>query len=530
VATRSTAAARYDRDFEARSAVALRRASRPGSPQESPTNGSDVPAREDLGEGRSAGWLAMTTTVEPESESEDDPDGLRAELPTSEPEADIWDPEPAYEIAPPGEDMPGAPAAGGASVVEVEPGRGRPSQGRVGPGESSLITNVAGAIHVPAGRSMQLVLSEAAERVAIADPDVAEVVVISPYEVLINGRGRKETLQNGHTSVGEAQTSIIIWSRSGRSDKRTLYVNRSRNEQILLEVTVAEINRSALERYGVDFNLFQDGNLVFSTPAKIVSPGDTLTDVLPGADRFLGELPLRADRLTALYRNFNEDFTIFLEALQQERLAKVLARPVLLARSGEEAHLRVGGEIPIVYATANVATIEFKEFGTLLTFTPEFTDDGLIDLRAAMEVSEPTPAFSTAFAGFEVPSFVGRRAETRVGLEEGQSLLIGGLYRETVNETEEKVPYLGDIPLLGFAFRKTVHDTVRTETVMTVRPTVARDPAQLVVRRLPTDRGPLTRGEVRTQPNPYGVSRPRIGRGPTSPPPVDRRTPDDYTR
>jgi pilus assembly protein CpaC len=208
---------------------------------------------------------------------------------------------------------------------------------------------------------------------------------------------------------------------------------------------------------------------------------------------------------------------VFLEALQQEALAKILARPVLLARSGEEAHLRVGGEVPVVYATANVATIEFKEFGTLLTFTPEFTDDGNIDLRAGMEVSEPTAAFATAFGGFEVPSFIGRRAETRVLLAEGETLLIGGLYREQTAENEEKVPYLGDVPLLGFFFRKTVYDVTRTETVMTVRPHVARRPDNLRVKGLPTDRPPLTRGEVRTQPNPHGVTRPRILRRPTPP-------------
>ena len=244
----------------------------------------------------------------------------------------------------------------------------------------------------------------------------------------------------------------------------------------------------------------------------------------------IGEFPLRTDRLTFLYRNFNDDFTIFIEALQQENLAKVIARPVLLARSGEEAHLRIGGEVPIVYATSNVATITFKEFGTLLTFTPEFMDDGMIDLRASMEVSEPTSAFASSFAGFEVPAFIGRKAQTRVVLGEGQTLLIGGLYRETISESEDKVPYLGDIPLLGFFFRKTVYNVVRTETVMTVRPRVARSSEELLVKRLPTDRPPLSREEVRTKPNPYPVTRPRFGRRPTAPEKPRRRSPADYVR
>jgi pilus assembly protein CpaC len=396
------------------------------------------------------------------------------------------------------------------------------------PGDARLITNFAGALQVPAGRSIVARLSRPAERVAIADPEVAEVVVINPREVLINGKGRKVKLENGEIVVREAQTSVIVWDRHGRSDMRTLYINRSRREQILLEVTVAEINRTALERYGVDWVAFEQGNLIFSNPGKVIGPGERIADVFPDGDRFAAELPVNPTRLTGFYRNFNEDFAVFLEALQQEALAKILARPVLLARSGEEAHLRVGGEVPVVYATANVATIQFKEFGTLLTFTPEFTDDGKIDLSAAMEVSEPTAAFGTAFGGFDVPSFISRRAETRVLLAEGETLLVGGLYREQIAENEEKVPYIGDVPLLGFFFRRTVHDVSRTETVMTVRPQIARSPQRLRVKGLPTDRPPLTRGEVRTQSNPYGVTRPRLGLKPAPAPPPDRRSVEEY--
>lgn len=428
----------------------------------------------------------------------------------------------------PGSDDVGQ-AAEGVSVVSV-PRLREPSleQDENRPGETRLISNFEGTLQVPAGRSIVVRLSRPAARVAISDPEVAEVVVINPREVLINGKGRKIRLESGEVVVREAQTSVIVWDKQGRSDMRTLYINRSRTEQVLLEVTVAEINRTALERYGVDWITSQGGNLILSTPAKIISPGETIADVFPGGDRLAGDFPVNPTRLTGLYRNFNEDFAIFLEALQQEALAKILARPVLLARSGEEAHLRVGGEVPVVYATANVATIQFKEFGTLLSFTPEFTDDGKIDLSATMEVSEPTSAFATAFGGFDVPSFISRRAETRVLLAEGETLLVGGLYREQTSENEQKVPYLGDVPLLGFFFRRTVHDVSRTETVMTVRPQVARSPQRLRVKGLPTDRPPLTRGEVRTQPNPYGVTRPRLGLKPAPPPPPDRRSVDEY--
>jgi pilus assembly protein CpaC len=435
------------------------------------------------------------------------------------------EPEPQAAAVGVADEVDAAAASEPMAVVSVPPMR---EWDENQPGDARIITNFEGTLQVPAGRSIVARLSRPAERVAISDPEVAEVVVINPREVLINGKGRKTRLESGEVVVREAQTSVIVWDRQGRSDMRTLYVNRSRREQILLEVTVAEINRSALERYGVDWIAFEQGNLIMSTPAKIISPGETITDVFPGGDRLTGEFPVNPSRLTGFYRNFNEDFAVFLEALQQEALAKILARPVLLARSGEEAHLRVGGEIPVVYATANVATIQFKEFGTLLSFTPEFTDDGKIDLSAAMEVSEPTSAFATSFGGFDVPSFISRRAETRVLLAEGETLLVGGLYREQTSEDEQKVPYLGDIPFLGFFFRRTVHDVSRTETVMTVRPQVARSPHRLQVKGLPTDRPPLSRGEVRTQSNPYGVTRPRLDLKPAPAPPPDRRSVDEY--
>ena len=420
-------------------------------------------------------------------------------------------------------------AAGGESVVEVKKTRraGTPPRAN-GPGTSVLITNYDGALYVPAGRSMILRLSRPAERVAIADPDVAEVVIISPQEVLVNGKGRRMKLKDGRQVIREAQTSLIIWDRDGRSDMRTLYVNRSRTEQILLEVTVAELNRTALESYGFDFAFLENGHFVLSNPAKIIRPDEQLPSVFPGVGGIGGEFPLDTSRLNAFYGSFDDQFALFLEALQEEALAKILARPVVLARSGEQAHLRVGGEVPVVYATANVATITFKEFGVLITMTPEFTDNGQIDITVAMEVSEPTSAFATSFAGFDVPSFVGRRAETRVVLRENDTLLIGGLYREQTSEDEKKVPYLGDIPFLGFAFRKTVYEKVRTETIMTVRPRVARSPDMLQVTHFPTDRAPLTRDEIRTQPNPYGVTRPRIAHPPTAPPPPSRTSPMDY--
>jgi pilus assembly protein CpaC len=371
---------------------------------------------------------------------------------------------------------------------------------------------------------MMLRLNADAGRVSIADPDVAEVVLISPREVVINGKGRKVTKTQTNFITGssasedaitEAQTSVIVWDRAGHSEVRTLYVNRARPEQILLEVTIADVNRTAVEQYGFDFQVLQNNILVSGTPAKLFNFAKLNPVLNAGATGVTEELNVNSDRVTYFIHDLDNNFLAFLELLQQENLAKILARPMLLARSGEEAHLRVGGEVPVVYATQNVAQINYKEFGVLLSVTPALTDDGQIDLRIATEVSEPSNAFRTAVVqGFEVPSFVSRRIDTRVRLRENEPLMIGGLYREDETESESKVPYLGDVPYLGYFFRRTQFQKSHQELIILVKPRVARSSEELIPTRLPTDRPPLSRPEVRTQQNPYGVTRPRLAQPP----------------
>ena len=407
--------------------------------------------------------------------------------------------------------------------VQTEEPRPRAIRTLSTPGSTKLIANFDGPIEVPTGQSVLLHLSVPAERVSIADPEVAEVVVVSPQQVLINGKGKKVTrtvasvLTNQTTSeetVNEAQTSIVVWDRSGRFDVRTLYVNRARSEQILLEVTVADLNRTALEEYGVDFQVLQGRVLVGGNVSKLFTPlnNQVLGNMIPGqaSSSTTPDLVTVPNRQTYFVQDLRNNFVTFIELLQRENLAKILARPSVIARSGEEAHLRVGGEIPLVYTTQNVSQITFKEFGTLLTVTPALTDDGQIDLRVATEVSEPNFGQTVTIGGSSFPTFVSRRAETRVRLHEQESLVIGGLYRDDQTEIEDKVPYLGDIPYLGFFFRHTLFQRNRNELLILVRPRVARSAEDVTPSRLPTDRPPMTRSEVRTQAEPHKVTRPRL--------------------
>ena len=388
-------------------------------------------------------------------------------------------------------------------------------------GGTAIITNYNGPISVPTGQSVLLRLASAAERVAIADPEVAEVVLISPREILVNGKGRKKTETHttymGDTSkievLDEAKTSLIVWDKSGNSDIRTLYVNKARTEQVMLEVTVADLNRSALENTGFDF-LFNQGNVVVSgLQSKLFNPNQFTPTLNQPSGPIPTNLAPQIDRLSYLLWSVNDDFIAFIELLQRESLAKILARPTILARSGEEAHFRVGGEIPIVYATNNVATITWKEFGVIVHVTPTLADDGEIDMRLSTEVSQPVNTGSVSLAGFSLPEFVSRKADTRVKIAENASLMIGGLYREDETEREDKTPYVGDLPYLGALFRRTTFERTKNELLIVVRPRVVRNPSDVTPTSLPTDRPPLSRSEVRTKDEPQKVTRPRLGGG-----------------
>jgi len=400
-----------------------------------------------------------------------------------------------------------AEASAAAGAKAAAPARSRPA---APPGTNPVIENFRDQIDVPAGQSVIVRLRRPAQRVAISDPEVADVVLVSPTEILINGKGRRYTSQSGEPIILEAQTSLIVWDKEGMADVRALYVNRSRREQVELQVTVAELNRTAIENQGFDFSFEAGSVMVTGRPGKI--------PLLGNIGQVVGSEGVDNDRLTFAVLDRNNNFATFIELLQRESLAKVLARPSLLSRSGEEAHFRSGGEQPIPLITNNQVAVQFKEFGTIVSFTPTFTDDGGIDLRVDAELSQPDFSRAPVVNGIQVPAFVSRQANTRVRLRDQESLLIAGLLSDNETEDEQKVPYLGDIPYLGALFRRTSFNHTRSELMILVQPRVVTADRNDASVPLPTGRGPLTRREVRTKPTPNPVTRPRLfGHAPAVP-------------
>jgi pilus assembly protein CpaC len=354
------------------------------------------------------------------------------------------------------------------------------------------VSNRHNIMRVLTGKSLMIDLKSDAKRVSVANPGVAEVMIISPRQVMING-------------LADGETTVIIWDNKGNYTMYSLVVGEALAEQVMLEVTVAEINRTAMEKHGVDF---RDFGGQFNVITQYGNVAGTSGQYPPGQDDPPFPVSLDGGISWAIVDTKNDIAAIF-NQIQDENLGRILAEPKLLARSGKKANFLSGGEIPIVVTTNDDTSIEFKEFGTKIDFIPVVREDGTIDLTLQSEVSEPDFSAGVELFGFNVPAFVTRRTQTDVTLRNKESLIVAGLIKETKQEIESKMPFMGDIPFLGYFFRSTEYQNDVLELVMVVKPKLVK-PIEAGERvALPTDRGPLTRSEVRTAPVEEKVTRPR---------------------
>jgi pilus assembly protein CpaC len=175
------------------------------------------------------------------------------------------------------------------------------------------------------------------------------------------------------------------------------------------------------------------------------------------------------------FRSGDYDASILFDALEKKGLVKTLAEPTLVAASGDTANFLAGGEfpIPVAQSTENnltTITVEFKQFGVSLAFTPTVLDDGMISLLVAPEVSAIDPNVSVTSAGLRIPGIKVRRAKTTVELRDGESFTIAGLLRDDYQNEVRQYPFLGDLPVLGSLFRSSGYQRNQTELVLIVTP------------------------------------------------------------
>ncbi|MBD3821672.1 MAG: type II and III secretion system protein, partial [Thiotrichales bacterium] len=279
------------------------------------------------------------------------------------------------------------------------------------------------------------------------------------YMVLLKGtvphKARKKRIQAVISSLGLSVVNMIK------------VVGK---DQVKLSVRVAEVTKGNPFRSGMAirdkkdrFGIFPPGNLGAQALFSLNnSPSNDAKIAFPQPDGFqLGFNP--------------QNGSIFgvLSILEGHNLARVLAKPELVVQSGETASFLVGGEVPIPTAqNQNTITVTYKEYGIRLRFSPIITEDGNIQLTVAPEVSNIDESAGAQTGNIIVPGFKSRKANTTITLAPGQSFVIGGLLSDNLRSQINKVPLLGDIPVLGALFRSTSYEEDKSELAILVTPTL----------------------------------------------------------
>ena len=366
-----------------------------------------------------------------------------------------------------------------------------------------FLTEPDGAVTLARGTSAVLVSPVEFDRLSIADPDVAEAVVMSPTEVLING-------------ISLGTTTFVVWDTQGvrhiygvevtidaaALERRlaTLFpdepieVTAQGNTLILSGlVSSAFVARRALELAGGTGAVVID-NLQTPAPSQILlqvrfaevsqsalrSLGNQVIDVLnpqlldPNGD-WRGLTDSDGEIQLSLINN-DAHLRAVIRALEESGDFQSLAEPNLLALDGQEASFLAGGEFPFPTVQgaqrSDAVSIEWREFGVRLNFTPTVTNIGNIHLAIAPEVSALDFAQGLTISGFQMPTILSRRAETQVELREGQHLAIAGLMDRSIQENIRQIPYLGSIPILGALFRGRSERQDVTELLVIVSPRI----------------------------------------------------------
>jgi pilus assembly protein CpaC len=331
------------------------------------------------------------------------------------------------------------------------------SLSRIGAARAAAQENTVTPLQLTIGRSFPITTPSALTHVSVANPDVADLVVISEREVVINAK-----------TAGE--TDAIVWQSNGTRQQYRVQVRSSaERKQIIVSIKFAEVRRDLLREIGFS-GLFRDGHVRVGTGVLENDNGlngNTLT--IPEAGQFLSVLT-----------NFGTDKLLgFLQLEETKGRSRTLAEPTLMASNREEATFLAGGELPIPVAqgggTGDVGTritVQYKEFGVRLRFLGEVIGDSLLKLSIRPEVSSLDFANAITISGFRIPAFRTRRIETTVDVRPNESLIISGLFNDERERVKTGIPLLQDIPILGNLFSSQRWQRNETELLIVVTPVV----------------------------------------------------------
>jgi pilus assembly protein CpaC len=267
--------------------------------------------------------------------------------------------------------------------------------------------------------------------------------------------------------------------------------------QVMLRVRFAEVSRSALTEAGVSF--FTSPTGVQNTIGRVTTqqfPAPGFEDLKYSKDSADFGAPVKSaegkfnfsDFLNLFLFSEKYDLGLMIKALQARGLFQSLAEPNLVAESGKEASFLAGGEfpVPVWQGGANGGiSVTFKEFGIRLNFTPTVVEGQRVHLKVRPEVSTLDFTNAVVLQGFRIPALSTRRTETELELRNGQTFAIAGLLNNTLNSTLQKIPGIGDIPILGQLFRSKAAQKDRTELVVMITPEIVRTESPGVTDALP---------------------------------------------
>jgi pilus assembly protein CpaC len=387
------------------------------------------------------------------------------------------------------------------------------------------------------GRSIVITSPTRIKRVSIADPTIAEALVVSPYQVVVNGKTPggvslllwddmdqsqafevsvdidilsltqkiHEVFPNEAVQIESSKDSVILSGHASSAAIANKIIEVVKNAapkvtslieippappgDVLLEVKFAEVDRTAMSQWG--FN-------ILSLPgAKNVG---SISTQQYGAPSFTGTLPPTTTTTTSVGTasqtsgsgfTLNNLLNIFIyrpdinlgatiQALQQQDVLQILAEPNVLTASGKDASFLAGGQFPFPVLQSSGGsgyagiTIQFKQYGVRLDFTPTITQEGLIHLKVAPEVSSLDYTNAVTIQGFTIPALSTRRVESEMDLRDGQSFAIAGLIDNQVTEQLSKIPGIGDIPILGKLFQSKSFSKSKTELLVIVTPRIVQ--------------------------------------------------------
>lgn len=326
-------------------------------------------------------------------------------------------------------------------------------------------------------------------------PDVetlqAQIDEVVPGEKIVAKMSNESIVLTGTVSNPGAASRADQLARTYAGDKVVNLISVGSSQQVMLEVQFAEVDRTSGKELGI--SMF--GN---STSGNFSSLSGKGSNLVPDANT--GQGLLKLDSITGMFGIFRQDFSLgglslqgILNALETKGLSRTLAKPTLVALSGERASFLAGGEFPVPVAQSGSntngnasITVEFKSFGVSLAFTPTVLSDNTINMVVEPEVSEIDPTVSLTVGGISIPGLRTRRVSTTLELRDGESFAIAGLLQHDVKTNISQLPLLGSLPIIGTLFRSTRYQKGETELLIVVTPHLVQPirPNQV---RLPTD-------------------------------------------